>query len=78
MKTMLSADFQKRVHIIPHSQLGVYLGDGYCAYLPDDMVGGQISMDEMIGDFIEYRKHVEYVATYGEGKDGETREKGGD
>ena len=68
---MLSADFQKCVHIIPNSQLGVYLGDGYRAYLPDDMSGGNCSTDDMIQDFIEYRKYVEYVATYGDEEDGE-------
>ena len=66
MKSMLSADFQKRVHIIPNSQLDVYLGDGYPACLPDDIVGGQNPTDEMIEDFIEYRKHVEYTSQYGE------------
>ena len=79
MQTMLTKEFQKRVHIIPNSQLGVYLGDGYRAYLPDDIVGGQNSTDEMIEDFIEYRKHVEYVAQYGEeGGDGETCKEGDD
>ena len=68
---MLSADFQKCVHIIPNSQLGVFFGDGYRAYLPDDMSGGNCSTDDMIQDFIEYRKYVEYVATYGDEEDGE-------
>ena len=34
MKKMLTPSFQKRVHIIPNSQLGVYLGDRYRTYLP--------------------------------------------
>ena len=66
MKKMLTPSFQKRVHIIPNSQLGVYLGDRYRTYLPDDMAGGLNSTEEMIMDFIEYRKHVEYIREYGE------------
>ena len=66
MKKMLTPSFQKRVHIIPNSQLDVYLGDGYRTYLPDDMADGQNSTEEMITDFIEYRKHVEYIREYGE------------
>jgi len=75
MKTMLTPSFQKRVHIIPNSQLDIYLRNGYRAYLPDDIIGGKNSTEEMIKDFIEYRKYVEYVAEYGEvvdeGKDAE-------
>jgi len=77
MKTMLTPSFQKRVRIIPNSQLGVYLSDGYRMYLPDDMVGGQNATEEMIHDFIEYRKHVEYVAEHGEEEEEEEDDKEG-
>lgn len=59
MKGMLASDFRKKVHIIPHSDIGEFLMNGYKAFLCDDMDGGQVNTDEMVSDFVAYRKEVE-------------------
>ena len=59
MKTMLSAEFQKKVHMIPECQLADYLTPGYEQFLPDDMVTGEASTDGMVQDWITYRKFIE-------------------
>ena len=59
MKGMLASDFRKKVHIIPRSEVGEFLMEGYSEFLCDDMEGGRASTDEMVSDFIAYRKEVE-------------------
>merc|ERR1712125_313000 len=59
MNPMLAADFRKKVHIIPEAKLGEFLMDGYEDYLPDDFKSGKASTDDMVNDFIDYRKLVE-------------------
>ena len=59
MKPMLASDFRKKVHMIPGSQVGDFLMDGYQEFLCDDMEGGMANTDEMVRDFITYRKAVE-------------------
>lgn len=59
MKKMLTTDFQKRVRMIPSSELAGYLGDGYEEFLPDEMEEGSNPTDGIISDFIEYRKYIE-------------------
>jgi len=59
MKGMLSDDFRKKVAIIPESDLGTYLASGYEKSLPDDMKSGEANTDDIIDDFIDYRKYVE-------------------
>ena len=59
MKPMLASDFRKKVHMIPGSQVGNFLMDRYQEFLCDDMEGGMANTDEMIRDFITYRKEVE-------------------
>ena len=59
MKPMLAPDFRKKVHVIPQSQVGEFLMDGYPEFLCDDMEGGKANTDEMVRDFIAYRKEVE-------------------
>jgi len=59
MKGMLSADFQKKVAIIPESELGKYLADDYRKALPDDMKTGEAGTDAIVNDYIAYRKNFE-------------------
>lgn len=59
MKPMLAADFRKKVHMIPESQLNDYLTDGFEEYLPDDIGCGKASTEQMVDDFIQYRKFLE-------------------
>jgi hypothetical protein len=59
MKPMLSADFRKKVSVIPESELSNYLSKGFEEYLPDELADGRASTDDMVKDFIAYRKSVE-------------------
>ena len=59
MKTMLSSEFQKKVHMIPECQLADFLAPGFEELLPDDMVTGRASTDDMVQDWITYRKFIE-------------------
>ena len=59
MKPMLSPDFRKKVYMIPESRLNEFLAEGYQQYAPDDMEGGQQSTEQLVQDFITYRKRVE-------------------
>lgn len=59
MKPMLGADFRKKVHMIPESELKEYLMDGFEEYLPDDIKCGKASTQDIVNDFIKYRKFVE-------------------
>lgn len=59
MKPMLTADFRKKVHIIPEEKLGEFLMDSYEDYLPDDFKSGKASTIDMVNDFIDYRKFME-------------------
>jgi len=59
MKPMLSKDFRKKVSVIPETQLSKYLAEGYEDFLPDEFVDGRVSTDDMVKDFVAYRKSVE-------------------
>lgn len=59
MKSMLAPDFRKKVHMIPESELNEYLMDGFEEYLPDDIKCGKVPTQDMVNDFIKYRKCVE-------------------
>ena len=46
--------------MIPASRLSEFLEKGYEKFLPDDGVpGAQADMDQLVKDFVEYRKRVE-------------------
>ncbi len=51
---MLVSDFWKKVYMIPGSQVGNFLMDGYQEFLYDDMEGGMANTDKFICDFIAY------------------------
>jgi len=59
MKPMLSKDFRKKVHVIPVSELSQYLTEGFEDFLPDELAGGRASTDDIVKDFVAYRKSVE-------------------
>jgi len=59
MKTMLAADFRKKVQMIPRSKLGEFLMERYQEYLCDDIFGGDANTGQMVKDFITYRKAIE-------------------
>ncbi|GAX22111.1 hypothetical protein FisN_6Hh359 [Fistulifera solaris] len=59
MKPMLAADFRKKVHVIPEADLPQFLMPGFESYLPDDADTGKAPSDEIVADFIKYRKYAE-------------------
>lgn len=60
MLQMLSMGFAKRVRIVSSGNLDKYLQPGYREYLPDDMINiGKSNTEEMVSDFIAYRKMAE-------------------
>lgn len=59
MKSMLSKDFQKKVHMIPASELNKFLAKGYEKYLPSELEGGMVNSTEVVERFIAHRKSVE-------------------
>uniref|UniRef100_A0A6U2FXP7 CRAL-TRIO domain-containing protein n=1 Tax=Pseudictyota dubia TaxID=2749911 RepID=A0A6U2FXP7_9STRA len=59
MKPMLAADFRKKVHMIPCSQLNDHLEDNFVDKLPDDIDIGKADTQAMVSDFVAYRKFVE-------------------
>jgi len=62
MKTMLSKDFQKKVHMIKASELPEFLADGYERFLPNELEGGLANPVEIVNDFIAYRKSMEDIS----------------
>jgi hypothetical protein len=58
MKPMLARSFRQKVKMIPEKDLDKYLEKGYQAHLPDDMECGQSSAEEMVEDFVAYRKYL--------------------
>lgn len=67
MKPMLAKDFQKKVHMIPASRLADFLAKGYEQYLPDELEGGTASADDVVKEFVAYRKTVEAGTPVGSG-----------
>lgn len=59
MKGMLAPDFRKKVHMIKEEKLSEFLEAGFETYLPDDMVSGLGKTEDMVKDFVTYRKFVE-------------------
>ena len=59
MKPMLASDFRKKVHVIDESDISQFLMDGYVSYLPDEMQDGEVNTDDLVKDFVTYRKSVE-------------------
>jgi hypothetical protein len=59
MKPMLGAEFRKKVAIIKDDELAQYLEEGYESYLPSDCTGGKADAQELVEDFVAYRKKVE-------------------
>lgn len=59
MKPMLSKDFRKKVAVIPETNLSDYLSEGFEDFLPDEFASGCASSDDIVRDFVAYRKSIE-------------------
>ena len=59
MKPMLAPDFRKKVHVIKENKLSEFLMEGYEAFLPDETGAGKAPTEDMVKDFVAYRKAVE-------------------
>jgi CRAL/TRIO domain len=59
MKPMLAKDFRKKVHVVQEADMYQHLADNAIEYLPDETEKGKVNTDELVQDFIAYRKHVE-------------------
>jgi hypothetical protein len=62
MRKMLSAEFQKKVHMIPVRKLERYLQSGYEAYLPSELGCGRAITADLVEDFCDYRQYIESQA----------------
>jgi hypothetical protein len=59
MKPMLAPAFRKKVKMIPEQDLHRYLQEGYQTYLPDAMESGKANTDDLVEDFVTYRKYLD-------------------
>lgn len=59
MKPMLSKDFRKKVHVIHESKLSKYLSKDFENFLPDELATGRVLTDDIVKDFVAYRKSIE-------------------
>ena len=59
MKPMLSKGFRKKVHFTNEDELWTFLKVGYEEYLPDEFIDGKASTEQMVEDFVKYRKNLE-------------------
>jgi hypothetical protein len=59
MKPMLAPSFRRKVKICHESTISKYLQADYRRYLPDDFATGQASTEELVADFVTYRRYVE-------------------
>lgn len=59
MRPMLSKDFREKVHLVPEGVLVYHLARGFEDYLPDEFGNGCASTEDIVKDFIAYRKSVE-------------------
>jgi CRAL/TRIO domain len=59
-KPMITLEFQAKVRIVANEkELAYYLETGFEEFLPDEMATGQTSTNELVEDYITYRKSVE-------------------
>ena len=65
MKPMLSADFRKKVHIIPESDLPNFLAGDFEKDLPDDFECGGADTEGLVKDYVAYRKYIEAAKSNG-------------
>ena len=59
MKPMLSAQFRRKVRMISEKNLGKYLQEGFEEFLPNETAFGKADTENLVEDFVTYRKHVE-------------------
>ena len=68
MKTMMSANFAEKVHMITDDELPYYLQDDYEQFLPDEFSDGQVDTDEMVRDYVVFRNALDIGANPSFGK----------
>lgn len=61
MTAMMTKDFTSRIVRIEKEDLGEHLSGDYEAFLPDDLSPGTVDTNQLVRDFLAYRKHVEKV-----------------
>lgn len=59
MKPMLAKDFRKKVHVVDEADMYQHLAEDAVEFLPDEIEKGKVNTEELVKDFIAYRKHVE-------------------
>jgi hypothetical protein len=59
MKPMLLPSFRRKVKIVKEQSIGKYLQADYLDYLPDDMESGIVPTEDLVADFVTYRRYVE-------------------
>lgn len=59
MRPMLSEHFREKVHLVPEGVLVYYLAEGFEDFLPDEFSNGYASTEDIVKDYIAYRKSVE-------------------
>jgi hypothetical protein len=60
MRPMLAPSFRKKVKVVLRDKLPKYLAPGFEEFLPDEMEGGQANTEDIVQDFITYRKYYEW------------------
>eukprot|EP00934_Nitzschia_sp_Nitz4_P001024 Nitzschia sp. Nitz4//scaffold59_size112058//25583//26608//NITZ4_004102-RA/size112058-processed-gene-0.185-mRNA-1//1//CDS//3329555102//1024//frame0 len=61
MKTVLSAEFVKKVVLITDEELPYLMDLDYEKHLPDEIPGGQVDTDELVKDFVDFCKGQDLI-----------------
>lgn len=59
MKPMLSRSFRAKVFFIEEDEMWTYFDVGYEQYLPDEFIEGKACTEDIVRDYIKFRKHLE-------------------
>lgn len=59
MRTMLSDDFRKKMHMVSFHAMRHHMKRGFEQHLPDDIHSGRADTDLLLKGFIEDRKRIE-------------------
>jgi len=65
MKSMLAADFRKKVHMIPETELHNFLAGDFKKDVPDDLECGGADTEGLAKDYVAYRKYIEAAKSNG-------------
>lgn len=59
MKHLLNNELKSKIILINENELSKYLKTGFESFLPDDMDTGTLSTNDIVNDYITYRKYIE-------------------